>query len=315
MRPILSATNTYNYQLAKWLEDKLKPLSTNEYTVSDAFRCAEEIRSLSVKEEDLLVSYDVSALFTNVPLKETINIIVDKALTDDWFNRTYNLNLQRQDLMKLLEVSTSNQLFQFNGQLYEQTDGVAMGSPLGPLMANVFMCHLEEQLTTNLADNFPTLYMRYVDNTLVSMPDVPSAQHFLETLNNLHANLNFSLGLKLSKMGQFWKREFTGNLPTLVCYYITKVMQMYVTKNPLSKQCCTVQNLCHLQMNISNRNAVNCVQYSLILVTHSASSTASSKTLIVFHLQEARTVPQQTRLCVSTFLSKTRNPPVLLGSN
>lgn len=126
MRPILSATNTYNYQLAKWLEDKLKPLSTNEYTVSDAFCCAEEIRSLSVKEEDLLVSYDVSALFTNVPLKETINIIVDKAFTDDWFNRTYNLNLQRQDLMKLLEVSTSNQLFQFNGQLYEQTDGVAM---------------------------------------------------------------------------------------------------------------------------------------------------------------------------------------------
>ena len=38
----------------------------------------------------------------------------------------------------------------------------------------MFMCHLEEQLTTNLADNFPTLYMRYVDDTLVSMPDVPS---------------------------------------------------------------------------------------------------------------------------------------------
>ena len=211
MRPILSATNTYNYQLAKWLEDKLKPLSTNEYTVSDAFRCAEEIRSLSVKEEDLLVSYDVSALFTNVPLKETINIIVDKAFTDDWFNRTYNLNLQRQDLMKLLEVSTSNQLFQFNGQLYEQTDGVAMGSPLGPLTANVFMCHLEEQLTTNLADNFPTLYMRYVDDTLVSMPDVPSAQHFLETLNNLHANLNFTMELPCDNKISFIGFEIVKN--------------------------------------------------------------------------------------------------------
>ena len=37
----------------------------------------------------------------------------------------------------------------------------------------------------------------------------------------------------------------------------------------------SVQNLCHLKMNISNRNAVNCVQYSLVLVTHSASSRAS----------------------------------------
>jgi len=44
-------------------------------------------------------------------------------------------------------MATTNQLFQFNGQLYQQTDGVAMGSPLGPLMANVFMCHLEETLT------------------------------------------------------------------------------------------------------------------------------------------------------------------------
>ncbi|XP_068739190.1 uncharacterized protein [Montipora capricornis] len=211
MRPILSATNTYNYQLAKWLEDKLKPLSTNKYTVSDAFRCAEEIRSLSVKEEGLLVSYDVSALFTNVPLKETRNIIVDKAFTNDWFNRTYNLNLQRQDLMKLLEVSTLNQLFQFNGQLYEQTDGVAMGSPLGPLMANVFMCHLEEQLTTNLADNFLTLYMKYVDDTLVSMPDVPSAQHFLETLNNLHANLNFTMELPYDKKISFIGFEIVKN--------------------------------------------------------------------------------------------------------
>ena len=38
------------------------------------------------------------------------------------------------------------------------------------------MCHLEDQVTTNLADNFPTLYMRYLDDTLVSMPEVPSAQ-------------------------------------------------------------------------------------------------------------------------------------------
>ena len=39
-----------------------------------------------------------------------------------------------------------NQLFQFDGALYEQTDGVAMGSPLGPLLANVFMCSIEENL-------------------------------------------------------------------------------------------------------------------------------------------------------------------------
>ena len=128
MRPFLSATGTYNDKLAKWLEEKLKPLSINEYTVTDAFDFADEVRNLSVNEDDILVSrsYDVTALFTNVPLNETINILVNKAFADDWFNKTYGLNLQKDQLVKLLKIATTNQLFQFDGQLYEQTDGVAM---------------------------------------------------------------------------------------------------------------------------------------------------------------------------------------------
>ena len=111
------------------------------------FAFADEIRTHTMNEDDILVSYDVKALFTNVPLDETIKILVNKAFTDDWFNKTYGLNLQQDQLARLLEIATTNQLLQFNGQLYQQTDGVAIGSPLGPLMANVFMCHLEEKLT------------------------------------------------------------------------------------------------------------------------------------------------------------------------
>ena len=80
-------------------------------------------------------------------LKYYINILVNKAFTDDWFNKTYGLNLQKDQLARLLKIATTNQLFQFNGQLYQRTDDVAMGSPLGPLMANVFMCRLEKKLT------------------------------------------------------------------------------------------------------------------------------------------------------------------------
>ena len=83
MRPILSATGTYNHKLAKWVEEKLKPLSINEYTITDACDFADVIRNLSVNEDDILVSYDVTALFTNVPLDETINILVNKAFADD----------------------------------------------------------------------------------------------------------------------------------------------------------------------------------------------------------------------------------------
>ena len=73
MRPILSATQTYNDNLAEWLEEKLKPLSINEYTVTDAFAFADEIRTHSMNDEDILVCHDVTALFTNVPCPQSLN--------------------------------------------------------------------------------------------------------------------------------------------------------------------------------------------------------------------------------------------------
>ena len=72
------------------------------------------------------------------------------------------MNICKEDLIDLLNVSTKGQLFQFNGALYEQTDGVAMVSPLGSLLANVFMSSLEEKL--ELEGKLPDYYRRYVDD-------------------------------------------------------------------------------------------------------------------------------------------------------
>jgi len=82
------------------------------------------------------------------------------------------------DLVDLLRASTEDQLFQFNGQLYEQIDGVAMGSPLGPLLANVFMGSIEDTLERE--GKMPPFYKRYVDDTLTIMPDTTSAVTFLQ---------------------------------------------------------------------------------------------------------------------------------------
>ena len=76
----------------------------------------------------------------------TIKILADRAFSNNWVNSEYDLNISKQDLIDLLGVANKGQLFQFNGSLYEQIDGVAMGSPLGPLLANVFMSSIEEKL-------------------------------------------------------------------------------------------------------------------------------------------------------------------------
>jgi len=181
LRPILSATGTYNYKLAKWLDEKLKPLSINASTVTDIFTFTEEIQGMEINDQDILVSYmyDVSSLFTNVPVNETIELLAEKAFKDD--------------LIELLGIATKNQLFQFQGNLYEQVDGVAMGSPLGPLMANIFMCGIEEQL--EIQNKMPAFYKRYVDDTFSKMPDAKAASEFLSTLNEIHPSVSFTMEL------------------------------------------------------------------------------------------------------------------------
>ena len=145
-------------------------------------------------------------------MDETIGILARKAFKDDWFNKEYNLNITEADLIELLEVSTKNQLFQFQRVLYEQVDGVAMGSPLGLLIANAFMCNIEEQLTNQ--NKMPTFYKRYVDDTLSIMPDVQAAPTLLLTLNENHPSISFTMELekngKLPFLGMEIIRKKTG---------------------------------------------------------------------------------------------------------
>ena len=191
MRPILSATNSYNFKLAKWLDEKLSPLSTNCYTVTDVYKFLDNIKTAQLSSSDILVSYDVESLFTNVPVDETIDIIVKKAFTNNWFNLTHDMDLTECDLKELLTIATKNQLFTFQGKLYEQIDGVAMGSPLGPLMANYFMCSIEEEIASE--GFLPPQYHRFVDDTFTIMPANDDAEKFLERLNSSHPKLRFTM--------------------------------------------------------------------------------------------------------------------------
>ena len=76
-RPIVSSVNTYNSNLASYLVSILQPISTNQYTVKDSFSFAGWTKSYKHKN-GIMCSLDVSSLFTNVPLEETLNICLDK---------------------------------------------------------------------------------------------------------------------------------------------------------------------------------------------------------------------------------------------
>ena len=88
-----------------------------------------------------MVSFDVQSLFTNVPLSETIQICLDRLYRSDNITAP---SLPEHVLKNLIELCVQDNTFVFNGRVYYQIDGVAMGNALGPILANIFMAHLEE---------------------------------------------------------------------------------------------------------------------------------------------------------------------------
>ena len=99
--------------------------------------------------------------------------------------------LPRSVLKDLLVFATKRSHFVFDGQYYDQIDGVAMGSPLGPVLANIFMCDFEEKWVMNNGAR-PTIWFRYVDDTFTLFPNKDTAVQFLSYLNTRHKNIQFT---------------------------------------------------------------------------------------------------------------------------
>ena len=130
---IVSSTGTFNYNLARFLCDLVSPLVPNDYSCKDAFSFYSQIKNANLSRK-FLVSYDVTSLFTNIPLQKAIDTAINLI-----FNHNPNLNITKKELKKLFLFATSQTHFIFNSKFYKQIDGVAMGSPLAPVLANIFM--------------------------------------------------------------------------------------------------------------------------------------------------------------------------------
>ena len=129
----------------------------------------------------VLMSFDVKALFTSVPIEPTIKII-KKLLEEDQTLRQ-RTSMAVNHIVSFLEFCLRSTYFTFKGRYYEQTEGAAMGSPISPIVANLFMEDLESR-TIQSAQNPPSFWRRFVDDTLTIMQS-SQIDNFLQHLNSL----------------------------------------------------------------------------------------------------------------------------------
>ena len=197
-RPIASSIGTYNYNLAKFLCNLLEPYIPNDYNASDTFTFVQEINNLPMFGK-FLTSFDVESLFTNVPLEECIDLAV-KYISEG----NPDLKLTPSDLKRLFSFATAETHFLFKGSFYDQIDGVAMGSPLAPVLANLFMGHHEKIWLEQYQGPEVLFYRRYVDDTFCLFHSEQDSIAFSDYINSQNPTYASRWRKKLIMFCPFW---------------------------------------------------------------------------------------------------------------
>ena len=187
LRPILSLTGSSHHELGKWLAGILKLVLErfSSHCMSGSFTFAKTMHNLDIDPSVFTCSCDVSSLFTNVPLDETIKIC-SEALYDQ---SDIQPVIPKDVFVELMKSATPSVEFSFNNTMYKQTDGVAMGPTLGPTLANICVGYYEEKL---FSQTQPATYFRYVDDTFAIFDHKAEVDEFPTKLNCLHLSLRFT---------------------------------------------------------------------------------------------------------------------------
>ena len=190
LRPIVSSCGSVTYGVAKKLAKILKPLvGKPPHHINSTQVFVEQVKHITLGPGECLCSYDVSALLTSVPIDHALNIIKDLLEKDNTpMERTV---LAVNDIILLLEFCLKNTYFSFQDQFYEQVEGAAMGSPVSPIVANLYMEYLEPKALST-APHSPRLWCRFVDDTFVIHKEV-NKQDFLQHINSLDPAMKFTV--------------------------------------------------------------------------------------------------------------------------
>ena len=170
LRPIVSSCGSVTYGVAKEHAKILKPLVGKfPHHINSTQDFVEQGRHMTLVPGECLSSYDVSALFTLVPIDPALKIIKDLLLKDPTLKDRTVIGVD--DIILLLEFCLKNTYFSFQGQFFEQVEGVAMSSPVSPIVANLYMEYLEQKALST-APHLPSFWNRFVDDTFVIHKEV-----------------------------------------------------------------------------------------------------------------------------------------------
>jgi hypothetical protein len=139
------------------------------------------IKNEKVKPENILIIFDVFSIFTKILLDEAIQVV--KEVTDE-------------KTKKIVKVCLCSTFFSYQGEFYEQTSSVAMGSPLSPIVSNLFM----ENFENKSLESYPLKPLRWkicvYDKNVLWLHGKEDLEKFLQHINDISKDIKFTMGLE-----------------------------------------------------------------------------------------------------------------------
>lgn len=186
-RPIVSDVNSDSYHIAEFIDHYLAPLATQHPAyLKDTTDFVNKIKHLNIPQNSLLVTLDVTSMYTNIDNKAGLKTVKDIL--------NYNPQPDRPDeeILQLLQLSLENNDFEFNGKWYVQTSGTAMGKKFAPSYANIFMAAFESD-ALNKCKITPLVYLRFLDDIFLIWTGTKTEfDTFLAILNSHHPSITLT---------------------------------------------------------------------------------------------------------------------------
>lgn len=197
LRPVVSFINSPTYALAKFAAGILSPLSVNDLNIKDSLELVKFISEKRLPEGHMLISLDVRSLFTNIPISLVLSEVERRfdELGD-------HVMLQKEELRQVVELCLCSGYFTYGGQHYLQIEGVAMGSPISPIAADIVMQRTIDKVMADCPLRIDFV-KKYVDDLLLSV-HADDVDEVLGFFNAFHHKIQFTM-----------EKEVDGCLPYL----------------------------------------------------------------------------------------------------
>ena len=199
-RPIISGSNSITENASLFVEHHIKELGNkHEAFLKDTPHFLREIEKVNgehkLPENAILVTMDVSALYTNIPQNEGVQCVEEE------LNKRKNPKVPTGFLTRLLEIILKYNIFEFNQELYQQVIGTAMGTRPAPPYANIFMANkidnkikeVASKINDNEEDSIKILKRFLDDIFMIYVGSTKNLHNLLKEINKIHPNINLTM--------------------------------------------------------------------------------------------------------------------------